>query len=146
MTITIDNIEGIRQAAADFAAAAKSRHFAFHAPMGAGKTTFISALCRALGSEDEASSPTFSIVNEYTVNPDGASAALPGGAYDKIYHFDFYRVDSPAELMDLGLDDYWDSDAPCFIEWPENAEGFLPDDVVDVEIEVDDDGRRIIKF
>ena len=107
MNISISNIEDLPRAAAEFVAAmGDNRHFAFHAPMGAGKTTFISALCAALGSEDEASSPTFSIVNEYAVAPGGS---------DKIYHFDFYRVETVEELLDMGLDDYWDSGSVCLM-------------------------------
>ena len=141
MKISINNIGDLPRAAAEFAAAmGDNRHFAFHAPMGAGKTTFISALCAALGSEDEASSPTFSIVNEYAVAPD---AVAPGGA-DKIYHFDFYRVETAEELLDMGLDDYWDSGCVCLMEWPGNALGFLPDDTVDVRIEVLPDDSRVL--
>ncbi len=141
MNISISNIEDLPRAAAEFVAAmGDNRHFAFHAPMGAGKTTFISALCAALGSEYEASSPTFSIVNEYAVAPD---AVAPGGS-DKIYHFDFYRVETVEELLDMGLDDYWDSGSVCLMEWPENALGFLPDDTVDVRIEVLPDDSRML--
>lgn len=136
INISISNIEDLPRAAAEFVAAmGDNRHFAFHAPMGAGKTTFISALCAALGSEDEASSPTFSIVNEYAVAPGGS---------DKIYHFDFYRVETVEELLDMGLDDYWDSGSVCLMEWPENALGFLPDDTVDVRIEVLPDDSRML--
>ncbi len=142
MNIKIQNIADLPRAARDFAAAmGNRRHFAFHAPMGAGKTTFISALCEALGSEDEASSPTFSIVNEYSVNP-GASVSV---GFDKIYHFDFYRVETAEELLDMGLDDYWDSGSVCLIEWPENALDFLPDDVVDVTMEILPDNSRVLK-
>ena len=135
MEIEIRNIDDLPRAAREFlAAAGEHRHFAFHAPMGAGKTTFISALCAEAGSEDEASSPTFSIVNEYAV-PDGKP----------IYHFDFYRIETAEELMDMGLDDFWDSGALCLMEWPENALDFLPEDTVDVNIEVQPDGSRVLR-
>lgn len=114
--------------------AGDKRHIAFYAQMGAGKTTFISALCRALGAYDEANSPTFSIINEY------ATANVP------IYHFDFYRIETPEEAIDLGLDDYFDSGSYCFMEWPELVEDLLPDDLLRVTIDVLEDGRRIIKF
>lgn len=134
MKIKIEDIEGLPEAAARFAEAmGSSRYFAFHAPMGAGKTTFISALCRRLGAVDEVSSPTFSIVNEYAVD-----GALP------VYHFDFYRIETPEEAMDMGLPDYWDSGSVCLMEWPENVADFLPDDTVDVEIAVLPDGSREI--
>lgn len=134
MKIKIEDIGQLPKAAARFAGAmGSSRHFAFHAPMGAGKTTFISALCRRLGAVDEVSSPTFSIVNEYAVD-----GALP------VYHFDFYRIETPEEAMDMGLPDYWDSGSVCLMEWPENVADFLPDDTVDVEIAVLPDGSREI--
>lgn len=136
MELIIKNIEQLGEGARQFlAAAGDSRHFAFHAPMGAGKTTFIAELCRDLGCIDEASSPTFSIVNEYA-REDGPS----------VFHFDFYRIESEEELIDMGLNDYFDSGSICLMEWPENAEGYLPDDIVDVEIEVADDGSRIIRM
>lgn len=134
MEIKIEGLEQIDAAARSFAEAMGSaRHFAFHAPMGAGKTTFISALCRVLGADDEVSSPTFSLVNEYSVK----------GA-DPIYHFDFYRIASDVEAVDMGLDDYWDSGCVCLMEWPGNVERFLPEDTVDVTIEELPDGSRLI--
>ena len=134
MKIEIRNITDLPAAAETFMKAMGGRkHFAFHAPMGAGKTTFISELCKILGAEDEASSPTFSIVNEY---------AVPGEK--PVFHFDFYRIETVEELLDMGLDDYWDSGAVCLMEWPENALDFLPEDTVDVKIEVGDDGSRVI--
>lgn len=140
MKIEIKNIEDLHAAAVQFREQmGNSRHFAFHAPMGAGKTTFISALCTELGSADEASSPTFSIVNEYAV--EGENRKSIG---DKIFHFDFYRIETDEELMDMGLDDYWDSGYVCLIEWPENAGDFLPEDIVDVNIEILPDNSRIL--
>ncbi len=135
MTI-IESEENIQEAAKKFADLTSAHpHLAFHGAMGAGKTTFISALCRILGAEDEASSPTFSLVNEYMV---------PGGK--PIYHFDFYRIESPAEAMDMGLDDYWDSGCICLMEWPENVEDFLPDGTLHVNISVLPDGKREISW
>lgn len=135
MTI-IENSDNILEAARRFADLASGfGHIAFHGAMGAGKTTFISALCRVLGAEDEASSPTFSLVNEYMV---------PGRK--PIYHFDFYRIETPAEALDMGLDDYWDSGSLCFMEWPENVEEFLPDDTLHVNISVLPDGKREISW
>lgn len=125
----------IGEAAAEFLRTlGDRRHVAFNAPMGAGKTTFISALCRVLGATDEASSPTFSIINEYEA-PEG-----------NVYHFDFYRIESVEETIDLGLDDYFDSGLLCLMEWPEKVEGFMPDDTLYVTISVGDDGRRSVKF
>lgn len=135
MEIKIDGIEDIDRAARDFAAYIRpGGHYAFTGEMGAGKTTFIAALCRALGMEDEATSPTFSIVNEYHGNG------------RRIFHFDFYRMESPAEALDLGLDDYFDSGDLCLMEWPGKVEEFLPDDTVEVNLRVDDSGARIISM
>ena len=107
---------------------------AFYAPMGAGKTTFTTAVCKALGVEEDAiSSPTFAIVNEYR-----------GREGRPIFHFDFYRIDKPAEALDIGLYDYLDSGELCLMEWPENIEGLLPEETLKVNICVQpDDSRRI---
>ena len=135
MEIRVKDTEGLERGAAEFAAALGGRrHLAFHGEMGAGKTTFISALCRVLGMEDEVTSPTFSIVNEYQ------------GAGKRVYHFDFYRIETPEETLDLGLDDYFDSGDLCLMEWPEYIADFLPDDVTDVYISVEEDGSRLIRF
>ena len=167
MEIRIENINELSQAASRFLEAiGDRRHIAFHADMGVGKTTFISALCKALGMEDEASSPTFSIVNEYRAadaesgtkqsfgreqlreggNKDFGPEQLREGEEERVYHFDFYRIESVEETLDLGLDDYFDSGCFCFMEWPENVDGFLPDDTLDVTIEEDETGVRIIRF
>lgn len=108
-------------------------HVALRGGMGAGKTTLTSAVCAALGVEDDVTSPTFSIINEYR-DRDG----------EAIYHFDFYRIENEAQGQDLGLDEYFDSGSLCLMEWPENIGGLLPDDTVDVQIEVGDDGERTI--
>jgi len=100
------------------------RIFAFYGKMGAGKTTFIKALCRAMGSKDNITSPTFALVNEYDTR-------LP----EKIYHFDFYRLKDMTEAMDLGFDDYVESGNYCFMEWPEKIEYLLPEHLVEVHIE-----------
>lgn len=136
MKIVIDSIEGLTQAAMEFLkAAADKRVFAFHAPMGAGKTTFIAELCRLLGADDDSASPTFSILNEYRSQVDGKS----------IFHFDFYRLESPDEVFDIGAEDYFYSGSYCFVEWPEIAETMLPPQTVDVYIIVDSvSGSRTI--
>ena len=107
--------------------------FAFYGDMGAGKTTFINALSRALGiEEDMANSPSFSIINEYRSD---TTAEL-------VYHFDLYRLESLDEAMDIGIEDYFDSGALCLLEWPERIEPMLPDDTVVVNIRVNDDDSR----
>ncbi len=137
MIISVPNIESLPQAAQEFLAAMDDRTvFAFHGEMGAGKTTFIKALCEALGVEDEVNSPTFAIVNEYRSE---TTAEL-------IYHFDCYRIQKIEEAMDFGFEDYMESSALCFIEWPENVEELLPGDVVNVTITVNEDGSRTIEM
>lgn len=110
--------------------------FAFRGNMGAGKTTFIRALCKSLGVDDDANSPSFAIINEYR----SAKTA------ELIYHFDFYRIESEEEAFDIGAEDYFYSGALCFIEWPERIENLLPGDVVNVEIREETDGSRTISF
>ena len=107
---------------------------AFYAPMGAGKTTFITAVCKALGvQEDAVSSPTFAIVNEYRT-----AAGVP------LFHFDFYRIERLEEALDIGLYDYLDSGCLCLMEWPENIEGLLPEETLKVNISVNPDGSRTL--
>ena len=107
--------------------------FAFYGEMGAGKTTFIKAICKALGVEETITSPTFAIVNEYTKD-DG----------DPIFHFDFYRIKNIEEAYDFGYEDYFYSGHLCFIEWPQLVEPLLPESVVKVQIVVEDNEQRSI--
>lgn len=106
---------------------------AFFAPMGAGKTTFTTAICRALGVTDPVGSPTFAIVNEY-MREDG----------EPMYHFDFYRINKLSEAIDIGLDDYLYSGYLCIMEWPENIEELLPEDTLRVSITVNPDQSRTL--
>lgn len=128
MKIRIETEAELPQAARQLIeAAGDKRLWAFYAPMGAGKTTLIAALCRELGVEaDMVASPTFSIINEYVA---------AGGA--PVYHFDFYRVESEEEAADTGAEFYFDSGACCFVEWPEMAGRLIPEDALQVTIEVD---------
>ena len=109
--------------------------FALYGKMGAGKTTFIKAVCRELGVADEVNSPTFSLVNEYRSDTTG----------ELIYHFDFYRINKPEEAYDFGYEDYFYSGALCFIEWPELIEELLPEDTVKVTIEETPEGTRHLR-
>jgi len=111
--------------------ATNNRIFLFYGDMGAGKTTLIKSLCKALGSTDNITSPTFSIVNEY---------AGP----NKIYHFDFYRLKTQTEALDIGCEEYFYSGNYCFIEWPEKIPDLLPDHFIKIQIVVLDDGSRQI--
>lgn len=137
MEIKITSLDNIQTAAKEFIAAVDiHRVFAFYGKMGAGKTTFVKALCEELQVDDVVNSPTFAIVNEYH------SIVLDG----PVYHFDFYRIKRLEEAFDIGTDDYFYSGQPCFIEWPELIEAILPEDVVCVTIEEQADGSRLVKF
>ena len=135
--IVIKDLEDLGRAAQAFLEAIGEHTLvAFYAPMGAGKTTFTTAVCKALGVEEDAiSSPTFAIVNEYR-----------GREGRPIFHFDFYRIDKPAEALDIGLYDYLDSGELCLMEWPENIEGLLPEETLRVSISVQPDGSRLVAW
>ena len=134
-TITISGLDTIRESAKEFVRLmGDDTVFAFYGKMGAGKTTFIKALCQELGVEDEVNSPTFAIINEYRSQ---TTAEL-------IYHFDFYRIKKLEEVYDLGYEDYFYSGALCFIEWPELVEELLPLDAKKVTITENSDGTRTI--
>ena len=113
----------------------ESRIIAFQGAMGAGKTTFITAVCEALGVKDVVCSPTFTIVNEYR-----------DAAGEPVYHFDFYRINRLSEALDIGLYEYFDSGALCLIEWPEMIEELLPEDTLKVQILVEDAETRTLLF
>ena len=136
-TIQIKNLDTIREAAREFVANMDDRTvFAFRGSMGAGKTTFIKAICEELGVEDVINSPTFAIINEYRSTTTG----------ELIYHFDFYRINKLSEAEDIGTEDYFYSGALCFIEWPEKIEELLPGDVVEVAITEQPDGSRLVEI
>ena len=133
MEIRIENLDNIRAAAREFIQNMGDAHvFAFYGKMGAGKTTFVKAICEELGVEDVITSPTFAIINEYEGD-------------ETIYHFDFYRIKKLEEVYDMGYEDYFYSGALCFIEWPELIEEILPDDAVRVSIIEQQDGSRLVK-
>ena len=137
MQIQAATPEALPQAARTFVRAIdQATVFAFYGKMGAGKTTFIKAVCEALGVTDVVNSPTFSIINEYRSDTTG----------ELIYHFDFYRIQRLEEVYDMGYEDYFYSGALCFIEWPELVEELLPGDAVKVTIEEQPDGSRTITF
>lgn len=134
--IKIADLQDINRAAEEFIqyisqSEAQSNIFAFYGHMGAGKTTFVTAICKALGVEDTVNSPTFTIVNEYR-----AAKGFP------IYHFDFYRINKLQEAYEIGIDEYFGGDGLCFIEWPEKIEELLPDDIINVTITPQQDGSR----
>lgn len=129
ITFSLDELPVVAQSF--LKALGDDRIFAFEGGMGAGKTTFIAEVCRQLGADDDSGSPTFSIVNEYV-----ASDGKP------VYHFDFYRLESPQEALDLGAEDYFYSGNLCLIEWPDRIGDLLPEEAVTVKIEETEDGRR----
>lgn len=135
--IVVKDLTAIDAAAEKFLQEIKGHSIvAFYAPMGAGKTTFTTAVCRCLGIEEDAvSSPTFSIINEYKT-----------ASGDSVYHFDFYRINKLAEAMDIGLYDYLDSGCLCLLEWPENIEDLLPEETLKVSISVRPDGSRLLSW
>ncbi len=135
MEIKIQNIDTIRESAREFIQNIGERKvFAFYGKMGAGKTTFVKAICEELGVEDVITSPTFAIVNEYEAH------------VQSIFHFDFYRIKRLEEVYDMGYEDYFYSGALCFIEWPELIEDLLPEDAVKVTITENTDGTRTVTF
>lgn len=130
--IEIKSLDTIQEAAKKFIAQIGDRTvFAFNGKMGAGKTTFIKAICETMGVKETVNSPTFSIVNEYEAS-DGRI----------IYHFDCYRINKIQEALDLGAEEYFYSGNLCFIEWSENIAPILPDSLVNVDIEEVEKGKR----
>ncbi|MCU0459131.1 MAG: tRNA (adenosine(37)-N6)-threonylcarbamoyltransferase complex ATPase subunit type 1 TsaE [Bacteroidales bacterium] len=134
MRIVIADRSRLRDAARQFLKeTAGSRIFAFYGQMGSGKTTIIKAICNEMGVADTVTSPTFTLVNEYR-----RPGTMP------VYHFDFYRIRNITEVLDFGIEEYFDSGAPCFMEWPELIEPLLPPETMKLTITVAADGSRII--
>lgn len=135
MHIKISNLQEINEAARKFIQEmGNNKVFAFYGSMGAGKTTFIKAICEEMGVTETVSSPTFAIINEYR-----DKQSRP------IFHFDFYRINKLEEAFDFGYEDYFYSGNLCFIEWPELVESILPDTAVKIAIRVTDEGGRIVE-
>lgn len=129
------SLQDLPKIASEIISSAKNKTLLFYGQMGVGKTTLIKELCKSLGVLDNISSPTFSLVNEYqTANN------------DKVYHFDFYRIEDEEEAYDIGIEDYFDSKNWCFIEWPENIENLLPLDAVEIHLSLLDDEQRNIQL
>ena len=128
----IESLASIHQTAKEFIAAmGEKKVFLFYGSMGAGKTTFIRAICEELGVKESINSPTFAIINEYK-----------SGVGEPIFHFDFYRINKEEEAFDFGYEDYFYSENLCFVEWPEKIENLLPEDAVKVTIQELQDGSR----
>nr|WP_320117595.1 tRNA (adenosine(37)-N6)-threonylcarbamoyltransferase complex ATPase subunit type 1 TsaE [uncultured Marinifilum sp.] len=134
--LKINSLNEINTVAKEFIKLVGNRRiFAMHGAMGVGKTTFVKAICEELGVTDTINSPTFAIVNEYHTNTEAV-----------IYHFDFYRIDDVQEAYDFGYEDYFYSNALCFIEWPEKIDSILPNDTVQVHFNEEADGSRSIRI
>lgn len=137
MKIRIQTLDLIKDAAQQFVDSMGTAHvYAFYGKMGAGKTTFIKAICECLDVDDVITSPTFAIVNEYHSNKLDAP----------VYHFDFYRIKKLEEVYDMGYEDYFYSKSLCFLEWPELIDELLPQDVVKVTISEQADGSRLVEY
>ncbi|CAM1340710.1 tRNA (adenosine(37)-N6)-threonylcarbamoyltransferase complex ATPase subunit type 1 TsaE [Tenacibaculum aestuarii] len=121
--------------AEEIVATAPHKILLFYGEMGVGKTTLIKELCKVLGVEDIASSPTFSLVNEYRTT-----------TYETVYHFDFYRIEDEEEAYDMGVEDYFYSNNWCLVEWPENIKNLLPLDTVSISISLLENGQRNIQL
>lgn len=132
----INGIDDLERAAKEFLREiGDNRLIAFFAPMGSGKTTFTTAVCKVLGVTDPVGSPTFAIVNEYMT-----------ASGDSMFHFDFYRINKLSEAMDIGLYDYLDSGCLCMMEWPENIEELLPEETLRITINVNPDQTRTLSW
>ena len=135
--LVIKNLHSIAETAEKFIQQISAgKVFAFKGEMGAGKTTFIKAVCEALGVTETVNSPSFAIINVYTSDTTG----------DIIYHFDFFRINSIQEAINIGVEDYFNSGSLCFIEWPEKVEPLLPDETVWMDIVEQGDGSRVVRF
>ena len=136
MKIIIKDKSHLHEAARKFISLTSGKKiFAFFGSMGAGKTTVIKAICEVLGAKDIVTSPSFTLINEYLTS-----------SGESIYHIDFYRINKPAEVFDLGIEEYLSSGSYCFIEWPELVAGVLPQETVNVRITVQDKEQRILKI
>ncbi len=134
--VIIRDISHLAQSAREFLSEiGESRLIAFYGEMGAGKTTFIKAICAELGVEEGVNSPTFTLINEYRL-PDNTP----------VYHFDFYRINKPEEAYDIGTEEFFDSGYLCLMEWPEKIEQILPPETLRVKISVLEDGSRSVTF
>ena len=133
--ITTYSLNDLTKVANSIIANTKHKVLLFYGEMGVGKTTLIKQICKELGTEDNISSPTFSLVNEYSTSDNNT-----------LYHFDFYRINHEEEALDMGVEDYLYSNNWCLIEWPENIENLLPLDAVAIHLSILEDGQRKIEL
>ena len=129
------SLENLSEVATELISSAKNKTLLFYGQMGVGKTTLIKEICKQLGVLDTISSPTFSLVNEYETSK-----------IEKVYHFDFYRIAQEEEALDIGIEEYFDNNDWCLIEWPENIENLLPLDAVEIPLSILEDQNRNIQI
>ena len=129
------SLENLSEVATELISSAKNKTLLFYGQMGVGKTTLIKEICKLLGVLDTISSPTFSLVNEYETSK-----------IEKVYHFDFYRIAQEEEALDIGIEEYFDNNDWCLIEWPENIENLLPLDAVEIHLSILKDQNRNIQI
>jgi tRNA threonylcarbamoyladenosine biosynthesis protein TsaE len=129
------SLENLSEVATELISSAKNKTLLFYGQMGVGKTTLIKEICKQLGVLDTISSPTFSLVNEYETSK-----------IEKVYHFDFYRIAQEEEALDIGIEEYFDNNDWCLIEWPENIENLLPLDAVEIHLSILKDQNRNIQI
>ena len=135
MTITIKSEKELEKVVTEFLKFSNDVKIAFlHGDLGAGKTTFVKKLVSMLDSEEEASSPTYTLVNEY---------ALPEG---RLYHIDLYRLNDTHEAQDMGIEEYFDNDAWCFVEWPDKVQNLLPLESSVIKLTINEDGTRTLEL
>jgi tRNA threonylcarbamoyladenosine biosynthesis protein TsaE len=129
------SLENLSEVAAELITSAENKTLLFYGQMGVGKTTLIKEICKQLGVLDNISSPTFSLVNEYQTSKN-----------EKVFHFDFYRIEVEEEALDMGIEEYFDNNAWCLVEWPENIENLLPLEAVQIHLSILNDQQRNIQL
>ena len=129
------SLDNLSEIASEIIASAENKTLLFFGEMGVGKTTLIKEICKKLGVTDSISSPTFSLVNEYETSKK-----------EKVFHFDFYRITDEGEALDMGIEEYFDNNDWCLIEWPKNIENLLPLDAVEIHLSILNDGKRNIQL
>ncbi|ARV14073.1 tRNA (adenosine(37)-N6)-threonylcarbamoyltransferase complex ATPase subunit type 1 TsaE [Polaribacter sp. SA4-12] len=129
------SLEDLSSIASELISSVENKTLLFYGQMGVGKTTLIKEICKQLGVLDNISSPTFSLVNEYQTSKE-----------ERVFHFDFYRIEEEEEALDMGIEEYFDNNAWCLVEWPENIENLLPLEAVQIHLSILDDEQRNIQL
>ena len=129
------SLENLSEVATEIISSAENKTLLFYGQMGVGNTTLIKEICKQLGVLDNISSPTFSLVNEYQTSNN-----------EKVFHFDFYRIEEEEEALDMGIEEYFDNNDWCLVEWPENIENLLPLKAVQIHLSILNDQQRNIQL